>query len=500
MSAILTATPPLIAYSKREMYATLSTDNISLNRAVATITFDAPGPINMDTFTLSFSGYNIKFTFKALPTNIATDLGLMVSGLPLAFYVGFIAESMDSHAYIIEHFEVTYNATTITLTARAQYPINPSVIDFATNVSFTATDAPIPFLQPNLSAYLRLFDENNDPFGVVHNAPYNLENHTVSMDIHDSFSMLQPFLPANYSLDRLAYYEFEEAQNVIKPYLVKFADAYGTPPVPEKLLDSVATLYALYGDEDIVFEEADPITLLHNYPLISKVVTREQPDYAFCFIREALEDVFVRVQLNLSDGTTELYYPLMPPDGYGLESKKVYAFRVGFKQLQLDELTFANGVRIVAYDWQLIQPSATISLKISKSFKIDEGYASDDIYILTDNRCGGMETLILRGSIREKNTVTQEAVDTVPWVNDTQRGGDMDTTESEMRTTYDITTGLLPTKVARYYSELLRGKIWMVDRVNHEFIRAIPNTKDLEINPKVGYNALKFSFTLAWKQ
>lgn len=498
MAATLTTTPPLIAYSKREMYAQLSTDNISLNRAVLTITLDAPGPVDTDTFTISFSGYNIKFTFKAIPTSVATDLSLMVQGLPLAFYVGYVAEALNSHAHIIEHFEITNNATTITLTARAQYPINPSVTNFATSINFTVTDASIPFLQPNLSAYLRLFDKNNDPFGVVHNAPYDLESHTVSMDIHDSFSFLKPFVPANYSLDRLAYYEFEETTDTIKPYVIKFADAYGTPPIPEKLRDSVATLYALYGNEDIIFEEADPVTLLHNYPLLSKVVTREQPDYAYCFIREALEGVFVRVQLNLSDGTTQLYYPLMPPTGHDFEAKKIYAFRVGFKQLQLDELIFAAGVKIVAYDWQLIQPSAAISLKISKNFKLDEGYASDDIYLLTDNRCGGMETLILRGSIREKNTVAQEVIDTEIWVNDTPREGDMDTTESEMRTTYEITTGLLPTKVARYYSELLRGKIWFVDRVNHEFIRAIPNTKDFEINPKVSYNALKFSFTLAW--
>lgn len=497
MSATLTSTPSLIAYAKREMFATLSTDNISLSRAVFVLTFSSTGPGNTDNFTLSWSGYAIKFTFKTSPTSVATDLPL-IGGLTLANYVTLIAETLNNHATIIEHFEVTKSSTAITLTARAQYPINPTYIDLATNVTFTATDAPIPFLQPNLSAYLRLFDENNDPFGVVHNAPYDLESETVSMDIHDSFSFLKPFVPANYSLDKLAYYEYEEAETVIKPYMLKFADAYGTPPQPEKLSAYVATLYALYGDADIVFEETDPITLLHDYPLITKVVTHEQPDYAFCFIRDALEGVFVRVQLNLSDGTTQLYYPLMPPAGYDLEAKKVYAFRCGFKQLQLDELTFANGVRIVAYDWQLIQPSATISLKISKKFKLDEGYASDDIYILTDNRCGGMETLILRGSIREKNNVTQESVDTVAWVNDTPREGDMDTTDSDMRTTYEITTNLLPTKVARYYSELLRGKIWMVDRVNHEFIRAIPNTKEIEINPRSGYNALKFSFTLAW--
>lgn len=499
MAASLTSTPPLIAYSKREMFATMSTDNINLSRAVITLTFSSTGPLNNETITLTWSGYSIIFTFKTSPTNLATDLALMNQAFPLSFYVGFIAQSLNNHAAIIENFEVTNTATEVILTSRVQYPIYPSIIDAATNVTIQVTDANIPFLQPNLSAYLRLFDANNDPFGVVYNAPYDVATQNVNIDIHDSFSMLQAFLPANYSLEKLAYYEYEETENVIKPYVIKFADTYGSPPQPEKLLSSVATLYAIHGDSDLIFEETDPITLLHDYPLTRKVVSADQPDYAYCFVREPLEAVYIAVQLNLSDGNTQLYYPLMPPDGYDLEGKKVYVFRVGYKQLQLDELTFTNGVRIVAYDWQLIQPSATIAIKASKKFKLDESYSNDDIYLLTDNRCGGMETMTLRGSIREKSTVNQEVIDTTVWVNDTHREGNKDTTESEMSISYDVTTGLLPTKVARYYQKLLRGKIWMVDRVNHEFVRAIPNTKDIEINPKVGYNALKFSFSLAWK-
>ena len=498
MSASLLQPPPRIAYSRRAVPMLLKTDRIDpARRATIVLTFQNENTQEGEKITLKWLGNTVVFTFKTTPNSSGIELPTFDHNRFFDDYLTDVARLIRQHFLIADDFNVYQQPNTIRLVAKSTAPMELTVNATLQSATVTASSPISVALDTNLSAYARVIDGTETPIGAPFNVPYDLETSEAAFDLQSVFSHLQPHLPLPESLDPLSNYHFEIGYQSFMSYRVRFSDKSGAPPTPQ--LAAVSDEYfALYGTAETFPTTSTIAVECHATPTIRKQVSAAQPDYLYLWSLLDLPYCFVELTVYLDNGRVAIY---LPNNGtrFFLGRDTLPFFRTGFTQLGLDSINIANGRRIVAYDFRIIHDNSLFLNATSprteiavRRYDVDYHAADKDLYLLFDNGLGGMETLRLRGSMREKYTV--EMTETEGF------DGEKTTYGEEITATYDITTDVMPTNAARHYRQLLRGKLWLCDVKNKQFKKVVRITKDIEFNPKIPFNALKFAIAIAKKE
>ena len=499
MSVTLIQSPPHIAYSRRKIAVVVETDRVDpSHQATVLFAFSGNGATDGEAFTLRWAGNTVVFTFKTTPDASGLQLPIWDGAGRLLDYIGNLATALRQHYLILEAWTVTIGVDTLLLTAKSNDAVSPTIIGNLTNVTITPTAAPSPYLDVNLSAYVRAIDYTGTPMGAPFNVPYNAETRRAEFDLQSAFSHLKPHVPLARTLNPAQPFRSETASDAFNWYSFRYADKSGFPPTPQKMAAS-DDMIAVYGTaKDFPTDPKNRAVALHPTPTIRKQVGLKQPDYAYILPLQTWFKAFIEVTLYLDNGQTLLYFP---ENGarFQIGQDILLLFRTGFHQLKLDNLTTPPKTRIAAYDWRLMHdntanPSATEPLTeiVAMRYDVDYQTAERDMYLLLDNGLGGMETLRLRGAIREKYTVEMTEIENYD--------GSRDTFAEEVTQTSEVTTAVMPTTMARYYRQLLRGQLWLCDVKKYRFIKVVRVTKEVEINPNVPFNALKFAFSVSEKE
>jgi hypothetical protein len=495
MAATLLLSPPRISFNQQEMLVKISTDRIDYNnQAKVSLAFSSQNnPAEGDVLTISWGLNTVVFTFKNTMTGA---LDLPVFNPTQGFYAAYlmsIAERIGSHSLIIQDWAVGLTGQNIRLISKLSGAIIPIVSSTSSAITATATVATALYLVENLSAYLHCTDIFGVIFGAALNVPYDTKTQVADFDIQTIFADLQPHLPLGSSMAYDAQFRYEVAQKSIKAYRFQYADKSGTPPKPQNPKQSDVH-YAVFGNA-AKFPESDFAVVCHPIPTIRKQLGLRQPEFGYVYIMQDFPECFVELTLYLDDGTTLLWLP-NGGERFYLTKDLCGIFQTGYAQLALEALNLP--LRIVAYDWRLMHDNNLLhnaptrfSELAALRYDVDYQTAINDIHIIFDNGMGGMETLRLRGFVKEKYTVEMTEVE--------YADGARDTFGEEITTTYEVSTVVMPTDLCRYYRQLLKHQMWLCDLKSQKFVKILRVTKEIELNPNIPYNVLKFAFQLSKK-
>jgi hypothetical protein len=495
MAVTILQTPPQVAYSRRTMPVMVETNRYLGRAAVVSFSFTGTGAADGETFTLSWNGFYVQYTFKTVPTS--NDQLPVKGNLTWTVYLKMLYDALSAN-YQLEDWVVTTmenvmrNRYRVALQYRFIEPLHATVVGALSNTIIGEAVNHNPYFDVNLSCYLRLLDSTNAPFGAPMNVPYRTDA-TATFDLQTAFADLTCHLPPVATLTD-AYFRLEVASRAYKAYKFRVGDKSGSPPQPQALVTS-AVYYAIHGSLDN-FPASDKAVLLHRFPILRKPLSIHQPDYAYLWMTQSFTNCFVELTLYLSNGTALIHLPEGTSRMY-LSAETLYLFRTGYKQLKLNELAMPAGVRITGFDWRILNDNSGATGLVPAFTEVavlryDVSYTAADaeIYLLCDNGMGGMETLRLVGSFREKYAVE---------MTDIQSGsGEMDTFGENMSQTMEVATQMMPTEICRYYRQLLLRPFWWIHK--GQFVKTIRVTKELELNPRIPFNALKFAFQIAQKE
>lgn len=488
----LLTSPPRVSYSNSEISVLVATDNInSPVAATITFTFSAAGPLDGEILVLHWLSYTIRLFFAAAPDDSGYEMPIIGTG-SLGDYITNLWKALRKNNVLSENFVIEKTDTEIIFTHKKA--VNRLLVyadSVPTDLSISSTDGIELFKHENLSAYLHVLNEYGERMGVPMNIPFDAVTKWAKFDLQSAFKKLKSHLPNISTLLPNSGFIVGNALDAYQVFSFEMAEKYGNPSVVRQLVHSRSFAVVNGNMPEFPNHTDEPVEVLHSFLLRKKVTTR-QPEYAYIWAKKNIEKLLIEVIVRLDNGETFLYYPINPYFFPFLKNTLSY-FQLGFEQLGLHTLNLAAERRIVAYDWRILQPGYNANTELVKrSFEVDYRASDRDLYLLCDNGMGGCDTICLSGAVREKRSSEFSSY--------LDADGNAGTYAETVTTSYEVVTGVMLTETARYTALLLRGSFWLVDLKKRAFRPCVRVTKDIEINPNVPYNALKFSFEIAEKQ
>jgi hypothetical protein len=525
MSAILYTAPPLVALSKEPILVTLQTDVQADIRAHIDMEFIGIGVNEGDTLTLNWLGRSLEFVFKQNPNlHVPTELPLAMSLYPFTpsvsgKYIQYLAQILQKSDVLMEDFDIKINPDTLKLQLIAQKntTLSISVVSSLANTTVTATDFTTNFFQPNLSALLKVISPKGREIS-RHSGDYNRKRLS-TLDIHGVFDVA-PHLPNADSFNSNPQAAYGVAFKAYQKYFLRFADRYGAIPYTESLerspyfytlyggryaedtkpfIPNAAGIYPCYAqfsgqygvsyspdyDPDYSPDYGSPPSPI-SIESIPKIVTKHQPNWLYFFPTQALPQAIVEIFLTLEDGSTTFYWLNQSQDLLAhLPLNRLYYFRTGYEQVGILQFLEALHItqNVVSYKWRLkSQIDDTVYLEQNYAF---ENCRHNSLYLAYANPFGGIDTLHLRGGWTKKAETERTLIHRFDQVENIEYGT-IDTYDEQSQSVWELSTGLLTLTQAADLRLLLTAKLWLIDTLNHRFIRMILDTKSFEIRPKKG--------------
>ena len=511
MAANLSTQPPSLAYAGDPVWTEVETDLLTGAAAYFEITITDGGPASTETLSLSWPGGSVAYEVGSADPSLNWPEQF---GAPLADYTNTVAEFLRYREDVGAVFDISIvSAGVIRLTRKVVEPFDISVdADTMTNIAVTANDGTAASPEDNLRAYVEVWtytgDFNTDRRLLTLHSPYDISRQATDVDLSAAFAHLGPHLPDTATINPSsppASLPWALASDCFLQYLLRVADKYGSPAVAEALYPW-GPYTALHGSRSLEAFTTGAVRLLHNYRRrdgadFRKPVGEDQPDWVY-YLPGGGQDVFVRVTVYWSDGTSSTYEP-WGTTTVALADAKVYWFVSGFRQLLLHSLAPSGGTDpdayIVAYDWLLRTASSTLAT-VSYEVLCDTPWAH---YLLFDNGKGGMETVWLRGKASEGYDVAGAETYRKPYAPDRSlAAGDFDAFGAEARPQWSFSTGWYddPFYCEHLRQVLLSGSAWIVDTLRNRLLKVIVDAKSIdEVRPDdETLYALTFTARAAW--
>lgn len=499
MSATIYSLPPVIALSQEPMLVTIATNNVTSARARLDITvvMASSGPAIDQTWTLGWAGKYISLIFKGNPNNSGTELPICDPILGVTKrYIRELAEALMRHEWISEEFEVIINDTTdiISLQSRHDVPLSIVSISPVSNLTTLITNATSPYLEPNLSALLKVISRKGREIAKLSGSYAIKKGKLTPFEGRSTFDIgrlfdLSPHLPSTKTLNPAVIFQNAIAFRAYTQYFLRYADKFGTPPIAEALFRTTP-MFAIYGGRSIhttATFAANTKGFLLNHSPQAKTLTRHQPAWLYCFTTKQYDRAVASVRLWCSDGASYTAWVGTP---HHIKANKLYYYRTGFELLSLENVAnlFNISTKLIGYEWQLID-ELTNEVYLSQRYNFED-CRFDSLYIAYANGLGGIDTLHLRGGIKKseaERTIIQYADKSLA------------STEVTTQQIWEVQTGLVTPQYADSLRQILVGETWLIDTKNTRFLKLILDTKSIETQPRgTGMVALSFSFKSAW--
>ena len=469
MSIGLTPIPEVIL-SHNPVYSDFQSDNYSsgsITKQVFRIYFKETGgnSLNNETLTIQFNDFSMVLTFKTTPDDSGLQLPLYDTTVnPLGSDA--VLDALNKNYYLTQFFTVSasyitgagptygrqYNFTQRNFGQEFRYfgheSSNPlkSEASIITNYSYLS-------VKKGYQCFVELYEQDNITLARKYNLPIaKLDAHidlsgVALFDISSVFrrwNSLKPDFPVLLTDD------IYPCNNVMKYYYIRFGEkmgypaiigetltqptAVGTDPYKKVILGGLPFL----GVPNNTFYN-DYIDAVQNKFLTlqvsgKKVVNKACPQYLYHYLN-ASSPVHVKGTLYFDDGTSTNFNG--PINAGALAAEKIYGYRVGYNQLDLD--TLVSSVKdAMKYEVWLEDGSAN---RISEKFmfEVDTRYSTYNHYFFCHNPLGGIDTLWMSGEFAELPEFSGVELQKAVVTNYTE--GNIETHDSKLRKGYAANTG-----------------------------------------------------------
>jgi hypothetical protein len=370
---------------------------------------------------------------------------------------------------------------------------------------------PNPYLQPNLSAYMTVFEHRKaQNIGAPFNFPYNSQSRRGLININSAFSYVEPELPYDEALEEDSDFTFQQGGvDSFAEYELKFAEKYGIPPVVQALSNSPKMLaFSGWGNVSDLDSTTKAYIFRKKNAQYRKITTDMQPEFLTLMPKFDYDQpaIFVEITVWFEDGTSAL--KIVNTDRYSLFKHRLYVFRTGLRVNGLHKIQPTK--RIASYNYRVMIDNLAVyganssvppEVLAEARYQLDKQTTEHDMYLLADNGYGGVESLLLRGRIKEKEAAEFTTINNPEWQQSNAREGLRSDINSEPLRSYELEDMLMRRAVAENYRNLLfNGRLWWMDLKNNRFVRVTRLTKEIIIDKRKPFVFFNFSFQLAWRQ
>lgn len=478
--------PNAISFSKKD----ISIESLYAYSDYTTIivTF-ADSPRHGDRFEIAFGGLDFLFWFSDnLDTNLPTATQLNIFN-DMELYIEELEMRLQSHA-IFQYFSIERQANMLTFRSReiiangieVTYPSDSS-LPYSIELQAPTAVAPDAARVVVIANGAMLGTPLLAPYDNTYRAKFNIKS-LFGLDIH--IPNIYYFRPSNTVQSNP--WVGEASRSFVRYHAVVQELIRQNAGFAVQKSEKTPSLLCVYGDGSAPDNSANPIIALRNFPILRKTITPTQPDFLFFLTKTAVNNAYVEIRVFFSNGGNAYWHPL----GVGnrplqFEAEKVYFIKTGFSQCSIINAQPFNRT-ITSYEFRLMSEANT--LLASCAYQLDRLDTSEELILLLENPCGAVETLLLRGSKTKKYVSEFSTIE--------YSDGENETVGEEVAITYEVTTAYMETELVDYYRQLLRGKIWLLDKF-FQPQRIVRISKEMTLNPNQPNNQLKFAFQLAKK-
>lgn len=469
MSATITLQPTAPLYSREPSYLKIRTDKIiSTAYAQAELSFS-----NIPTAgqTISFEFANITVTLTA--ANTANDSGneFSIGGVQnIEDFVPLFVSALQKNYLIESNFSVVAfnNDTAVRLTYRTLEVLNIEITQNLNGCTVSILNSTGPYLEPNLSAFVRIYEviNNVDQHLVNMDASYDLDTREATFDLHAAVNT-ELHLPASQTIN-YSTFQFAPAASCRKVIAARYADRFGSP-AQVQAMNRTSDFVVIHGGRSSLSLTNrltggnNGIVLLHDFLSGHQSrVHHQQPNWLYLMPKTGIANLTVRVKYYLDDGTDAQI--TMTGSEMILLANTPYWIPSGYRQLGLHLLSLGNRC-IVKYDWKLETFQAGIGDPVitysTVTYLMDYEHHPWNIYLLVDNQQGGADCIRLYGKSTRGYRSRHESADMMRWVNLPRQ--DILSYNYEGRPEWEVNSGFYEREEIERIQTLLMGPIWLVD-------------------------------------
>ncbi len=474
-----------------------------------------PGPVEDDTFIITWPGKSITFTVKDAPTAI-DHIPSNFSGDYMDDYGANVVTYLRDHHILATDFDVLLtsgdqNNAEITFFKRAKGLTTFG--NFLTNVtSILNNNITEEVRRPNFRIVLELYIEqgyNSDNWELaITEAMEPLNDSIVIFDLSDK---LQAYLTEDLPDFNQSGTTMKKCQHTIKRYYIVYYERYGEPPVsqsetilnPEKCwLAGIGHLeLTQYPNSTYVDDVIVPEQMFLTWDPDNKRITDVQQEYLF-FLYAGSGSLTPRlfVDVYFTDETSQTDIELIPAlNPNRLDENEITIIPAGYDQLDIGSID--PGKTVLKYSLYLKDSTSVISEV--RTFYVDFIYSPNTRYFLFMNSFGALQTLRATGEMEKskevKKLTSERIADFEPAIETSLIQDD----KAELRNKFTISTGFHSREYIEMLQEILlsHGYVCEIDPDRQAFLPVHFDTKKTKFfkdKDKLFYLRLKGQY--AWKE
>lgn len=421
-------------------------------------------PANNDVMTLQFNDFSMDLTFKTSPDDSGLQLPLYDTAVSASF--DDVEAALRSNYYLKTFFIITVTSivgagptygrqyiftqrnfaqefrltgSTSFNTAKAEATITTNYVARQYRAGFKGI---IDVMEQKNIAGAR---EYNNMIGVLegHPTPDGVMNFDLSA-MFRRWNSLKPDFPVLLTDD------IYPCPNVMRYFYMVCGESYGSPSLIGSNITDPETVgtdpykkvilggLPFLGVPNNTFYD-DYIDAVQNKFLTlqvsgKKVVNKACPQYLYHYLN-ASSPVHVKGTLYFDDGTSTNFNG--PINAGALAAEKIYGYRVGYNQLDLDTLISSVKDAMKYEVWLEDGSGNRISEKFM--FEVDTRYSTYNHYFFCHNPLGGIDTLWMSGEFAELPEFSGVELQKAVVTNYTE--GNIETHDSKLRKGYAANTG-----------------------------------------------------------
>lgn len=522
MAATLTTAPADISLNGSDNWVELSTDLIDPDTAAFfDLDFESTGPVVGEEFSARWLGEEVTFLVAATTNATATAIPEKDGGETLAEYAQRVTEALRENGPLTDAWQVLYlgdfgGAQRVRLLYKQAeaLSITTNTVNTLSNCTITLTAGTDAITEENLSGVVQVWQagatSNDDALLVALHGVYDVATQRAAFNLLGLFPVA-PVLPTASTIAAVIALTWPhgEAPGAWVKYFLRYADKYGTPAVPEALLKTASYYYAFHGAHP--GNHAAPSTLgfvlpRHGYQhrvggawqTFRKPVVMTQPDWVYLWTTSAITACSVELEVAWTTGDIEVITNGF--DTFDLDTKKMYWFSAGPRQIGLASLTPpADGAQVRFYTWRL-KGTAGLGPTTIASVQYELFPCTDwESFILLDNGLGGLETVALRGKRTVRYAATRDTLRRARGIDYTPDVADYFTTNATGQQVIECNTGWYPRYYAEHLRQILLGDAWLIDTDHKRFLRVVVDTESVEVEKDdAQLHNLSFTLKAAW--
>lgn len=500
MSLTLNISPALYPLSRNPVWAKLTTNNYVTTtgvKAALTITGSGTGATATQTITLPFNGRTVVMTFAAALDG--TGNTLRVAGvLSLANFMIQLAADFATNYYIADEYDITYDATHVYLTAKstgsAYSFLSPATT--ATQIAIgTNTAGVTEVVRDNFKTLLDVYVEQtykSGTFTKVHGQALQPISNITEFDIHDA-------LHAELGIDRPDHGEdaIVRCENTIKQYYIRYAEQYGSDPVPQGTTQS--STFAILKGALSFMENAYTTSALSYFTTNQKFLTW-QPRTKYI---TAASQEFLNFLIPSSTTSIKLYCKFYYTDGTTVTMSTVTSGTTAEGEvwtLPCGYVSMVEGWAIKAVSkyqvWVTNQSDVVKSETFT--FKITEKPVIESKSFLFENSLSAWDTLRCTGVNEQAIAIQSIAAQKILARGHAYADGEFQKISSSGQTAFVQSTGYRTKAEIDWLEDLLFSKN-VVEDIDGEYRPIIINTDNLvKYSSRQNLFAITFEYTHAF--